>query len=62
MSKLLAVIVAAMFAVVTVGAFADKHVKKEDPLAAACKGKKAGDEVTVADKKVKCPEVKAEKK
>ncbi len=58
MSKLLAVIVAAMFAVVTAGAFADKHVKKEDPLVAACKGKKAGDVVTVDGKEVKCPAAK----
>ena len=29
--------------------------KKQSPVAAACKGKKPGDEVTVDGKKVKCP-------
>jgi hypothetical protein len=29
-----------------------------DPLADACKGKKAGDEVTVDGKKMKCPAAK----
>ncbi len=58
MSKLLAAIFAAMFALGTVSAFAGDAAKKDDALATACKGKKAGDEVTVADKKVKCPEAK----
>lgn len=31
---------------------------KKDPVAEACKGKKAGTEVTVDGKKVKCPEAK----
>ncbi len=53
MSKLLATLVASMFVLGSVPAFAGKH-----DLAAACKGKKAGDEVTVDGKKVKCPEAK----
>ena len=72
MSKLIATIVAAVFATVaaTPVAFAAKHemkkeemkkeemkkdAKKPSPVAAACKGKKPGDEVTVDGKKVKCP-------
>lgn len=35
---------------------------KDDALKAACKGKKAGDEVTVDGKKTKCPEKKSDKK
>lgn len=57
MSKLLATLVAAMFALGSVSAFAD-----EKALAAACKDKKAGDEVTVDGKKVKCPAPAATKK
>jgi hypothetical protein len=41
---------------------AEKPVAKEDPVAKACKGKKAGDEVTVDDKKVKCPAAKKDDK
>ena len=54
MSKLLSALIAATFAVATVtpAAFA---AEKKDPLADACKGKKAGDEVTVDGKKMKCP-------
>jgi hypothetical protein len=37
---------------------AEKPAAKEDPVAKACKGKKAGDEVTVNGKKVKCPAAK----
>ena len=57
MSKLLSALVAGLFAVATVTpvAFA---AEKMDPLADACKGKKAGDEVTVDGKKVKCPAAK----
>jgi hypothetical protein len=57
MSKLLSALIAATFAVATVTpvAFA---AEKKDPLADACKGKKAGDEVTVDGKKVKCPAAK----
>jgi hypothetical protein len=37
---------------------AAKHEMPADPVAAACKDKKAGTEVTVDGKKVKCPEAK----
>jgi hypothetical protein len=64
MKKSLISIVAFMFTLAFGVAQAAKHEapKKEDPVAAACKGKKAGDEVTVGDKKVKCPAPKKEMK
>ena len=69
MKRLLAAIVAGMFALsVAPAVLAAKHemkkdeMKKESPVAKACKGKKPGDEVTVDKKKVKCPEAKAAKK
>jgi hypothetical protein len=59
MSKFLTTLLAAVFAAVTVTtvAFAQEKTapKKANPVTAACKGKKAGDEVTVDGKKVKCP-------
>jgi hypothetical protein len=57
MKKSLISIVALMFTLAFGSVQAAKHEapKKEDPTAAACKGKKAGDEVTVDGKKVKCP-------
>ena len=69
MKKLFAAIVAGMFALsVAPAAYAMKHEMKKDemkkdatkpsPVAAACKGKKAGDEVTVDGKKMKCPAAK----
>lgn len=58
MSKLLSALVAGLFAVATVTPVAFAQEKKADPLAEACKGKKAGDEVTVDGKKVKCPAAK----
>jgi hypothetical protein len=58
MSKLLPALIAAAFAVVTVAPVAFAQEKKSDPMADACKGKKAGDEVTVGGKKVKCPAAK----
>lgn len=60
MSKLLTTSLAAIFATITMTpiAFAAKHAM-EDPVAKACKGKKAGEEVTVDGKKVKCPAPKA---
>jgi hypothetical protein len=57
MSKLLSALVAGLFAVATVTPIAFAAEKK-DPMADACKGKKAGDEVTVDGKKMKCPEAK----
>ena len=73
MKRLLAAIVAGMFALSTVPAvLAAKHEmkketpkaapKKESPVAKACKGKKPGAEVTVDGKKVKCPAPKKETK
>ncbi len=63
MTKLLSALVAATFAVasLTPVAFAGE-AKKGDALADACKGKKAGEEVTVDGKPVKCPEPTAAKK
>ena len=58
MTKLLSTLLAAVFATVTVTPIAFAQDKKMDPLAEACKGKKAGDEVTVDGKKVKCPAAK----
>ena len=64
MKRLLAAIVAGMFALSSVPAvLAAKHeMKKESPVAKACKGKKPGAEVTVDGKKVKCPAPKKEMK
>ena len=73
MKKLLAAMVAGLFALSTVPAvLAAKHEmkkettkaapKKESPVAKACKGKKPGAEVTVDGKKVKCPAPKKETK
>jgi len=73
MKKLLAAMVAGLFALSTVPAvLAAKHEmkkettkaapKKESPVAKACKGKKPGAEVTVDGKKVKCPAPKKEMK
>jgi hypothetical protein len=56
MTKLLSALLAATFAVSLSPAFAAD--KKGDALADACKGKKAGEEVTVDGKKVKCPDAK----
>jgi hypothetical protein len=60
MTKLLSALVAATFiaATTTPVAFAADKDKKGDALAEACKDKKAGDEVTVDGKKVKCPAAK----
>jgi hypothetical protein len=55
MSKLLSMLLAAVFAAATVVPVAFAQDKKADPLAEACKGKMTGDEVTVDGKKVKCP-------
>ena len=58
MTKLLSAIVAATFAVAAATPVAFAADKKGDALADACKDKKAGDEVTVDGKKVKCPAAK----
>jgi hypothetical protein len=49
------------FAAVTASPIAIAQEKKADPVAAACKGKKAGDMVKVDGKDVKCPAPKAAK-
>jgi len=59
MTKLLTAVLAAMFATVTLAPVAFAQEKKADPVAAACKGKKAGDVVKVDGKDVKCPAPKA---
>jgi Spy/CpxP family protein refolding chaperone len=63
MSKLLTTLLAATFAAATVTpiAFAAKHEMGEK-VAAACKGKKAGDMVKVDGKDTKCPEAAPAKK
>jgi len=60
MTKHLTVLLAAMFATVTLAqvAFAQEK-KKADPVAVACKDKKPGDVVKVDGKDVKCPAPKA---
>jgi hypothetical protein len=55
MTKLLSALVAATFAVASLTPVAFAAAKKGDTLMAACEGKKAGDEVTVDGKKMKCP-------
>lgn len=62
MSKFLATLLAAAFAVATLTpiAFAAKHEMNEK-VAAACKDKKPGDMVKVDGKDVKCPAPAAKK-
>ena len=66
MSKLLTTLLAATFVAATLTPMAyaadDMAKKNDDGVAAACKGKKPGDEVTVGGKKTKCPDPKAAKK
>jgi hypothetical protein len=59
MTKFLTALLAAMFATVTLAPVAFAQDKKADPVAAACKDKKAGDVVKVDGKDVKCPAPKA---
>jgi len=59
MTKFLTALLAAMFATMTLAPVAFAQDKKADPVAAACKGKKAGDVVKVDGKDVKCPAPKA---
>ena len=54
MTKLLSALLAGTFALATSATFA----QSADSIADACKGKKAGEEVTVGGKTVKCPEPK----
>jgi hypothetical protein len=61
MSKLLTAVLAATFAAAVVTPVAFAQDKKGDAVAAACKGKKAGDVVKVDGKDVKCPAPKAAK-
>jgi hypothetical protein len=58
MTKLLSALVAATFAAAFASPVAFAADKKGDALAEACKDKKAGDEVTVDGKKMKCPAAK----
>lgn len=55
MTKLLSALVAAVFAVASLTPVAFAADKKGEAVADACKDKKAGEEVTVNGKKVKCP-------
>jgi len=59
MTNFLTALLAAMFATMTLAPVAFAQDKKADPVAAACKGKKAGDVVKVDGKDVKCPAPKA---
>jgi hypothetical protein len=61
MTKLLSALVAATFAAASFSPVAFAADKKGDTLADACKGKKAGEEVTVDGKKVKCPDAPMKK-
>lgn len=63
MKKTILSLIAFSFALST-AAFAMKHEapKADDKLAAACKGKKAGDSVKVDGKDAKCPEAKKDAK
>ena len=57
MKQLFAAVMAGTFALVAAAPVV--AAEKADPaVTKACKGKKAGDEVTVGGKKVKCPEMK----
>ncbi len=58
MKKILSALVAATFAVASLYSVAFAADKKGESVADACKGKKAGEEVMVDGKKVKCPEAK----
>ena len=55
MKKYLFSLMALMFVFSFGIAQAAQHEKPSDAVVAACKGKKAGDEVTVDGKKTKCP-------
>jgi hypothetical protein len=58
MKKYLAILSALAFTMSLGVAQAANDAKKEDPVAKACKGKKAGDTVKVDGKDVKCPDTK----
>jgi hypothetical protein len=60
MKKTLISFIALSFAMIVGAASAADAPKaeKKDPIAEACKGKKAGDAVKVDGKEVKCPEAK----
>ena len=53
MTKLLSILIAGTFAATSLIPVA--FAQSAEDIAAACKGKKAGDEVTVDGKTVKCP-------
>lgn len=57
MRQLLAVVLAGSFALMVAAPVVAAEPSKED-IAKACKGKKAGEEVTIGGKKVKCPATK----
>jgi hypothetical protein len=56
MTKLLSVLLAGTFAIATLTPVA--FAQSSDAVADACKGKKAGEEVVVGGKTLKCPEPK----
>jgi hypothetical protein len=62
MTKLLSALVTATFAVASLSPVAFAADKKGESVADACKGKKAGEEVMVDGKTVKCPAPDAMKK
>jgi hypothetical protein len=55
MMKILSLLAVATCAAASLSPVALAGEKKDDPIADACKGKKAGEKVTVAGEKVKCP-------
>lgn len=58
MTKLLSALAAATFALTSLTPIAFAADKKGDAMADACRDKKAGDEVIVAGKTMKCPAAK----
>ncbi len=59
MQKILAAMLAMLFATgIAATAYANSDKSHDEAVAKACKDKKPGEEVTVAGKKVKCPEKK----
>jgi len=58
MTGVIALMFALMFGASNAVLAADAPAAKKDPVADACKGKKAGDMVKVDGKDTKCPEAK----
>ena len=61
LTGVIALMLALMFGASNSAFAADAPAAKKDPVAEACKGKKAGDTVKVDGKDVKCPKADAKK-